>query len=64
LSPVANYNDSDWRRLEWGYYRLVEKVGSLIAQVLESVEKNRFDKNTLIVFSSDHGESLGAHEFN
>lgn len=64
LFPVGNYTNEDWRRLAWGYYRLVEKVDSLIGQVLASIKENGYDKNTLIVFTSDHGESLGAHEFN
>lgn len=64
LFPVGNYTNEDWRRLAWGYYRLIEKVDSLIGRVLISVKENGYDRNTLIVFTSDHGESLGAHEFN
>lgn len=64
MFPVAGYTEKDWRRLRWGYYRLLEKVDSLIGRVLASVKENGYDDNTLIVFTSDHGESLGAHEFN
>ena len=64
MFPVGNYTDEDWRRLSWGYYRLIEKVDSLIGRVLTSIKENGYDKNTLIVFTSDHGESLGAHGFN
>lgn len=64
MFPVGNYSEADWRRLRWGYYRLLEKVDSLIGRVLASVKQNGYNNNTLIVFTSDHGESLGAHEFN
>jgi arylsulfatase A-like enzyme len=64
LFPVGNYTDEEWRRLAWGYYRLIEKVDSLIGRVFTSIKENGYDKNTLIVFTSDHGESLGAHGFN
>jgi arylsulfatase A-like enzyme len=64
LFPVGNYSDEEWRRLAWGYYRLIEKVDSLIGSVLTSIKENGYNKNTLIVFTSDHGESLGAHGFN
>jgi choline-sulfatase len=64
MFPVAHYTNEDWRRLAWGYYRLIEKVDTLIGRVLSSIKENGYDDNTLIVFTSDHGESLGAHGFN
>lgn len=64
LFPVGDYNNEDWRRLAWGYYRLIERADSLIGKVLASVEENGLDQNTLILFTSDHGECLGAHGFN
>jgi choline-sulfatase len=64
MFPVGSYSEADWRRLRWGYYRLLEKVDSLIGRVLTSIKQNGYDSSTLIVFTSDHGESLGAHEFN
>lgn len=64
MFPVGKYSEADWRRLEWGYYRLVERVDSLIGRVLTSIKESGVEGNTLILFTSDHGESLGAHEFN
>ena len=64
LFPVGNYTVDDWRRLAWGYYRLIEKTDSIVGQILSSIKNNGFDKNTVVVFTSDHGESLGAHLFN
>ena len=35
------------------------EVDHNIGRILTSLEKNKLDKNTLIVFTSDHGELLG-----
>lgn len=63
LFPVGNYTQRDWRRLLWGYCRLVEKVDSLIGRVLTSIEANGLDSNTVILFTSDHGSCVGSHQF-
>ena len=34
-----------------------------IARVLEALDSSTFKSNTLIVFTSDHGESLGEHDY-
>jgi choline-sulfatase len=64
LFPVGNYDEDKWRRLSWGYYRLVEKVDALIGKVLEGLKESGQEENTLIVFTSDHGDCHGAHRFN
>lgn len=64
LFPVGNYTAQDWRRLAWGYYRLLEKTDSIVGGIMASISKSGYDKNTVIVFTSDHGESLGSHQFN
>ena len=61
---VGNYDEDKWRRLRWGYYRLVERVDALIGQVLDGLERSGQKDNTLVIFTSDHGESHGAHGFN
>jgi choline-sulfatase len=62
--PVGDYNEDKWRRLSWGYYRLVEKVDALIGKVLDGLKASGQLDNTLIVFTSDHGDCHGAHRFN
>jgi len=64
LFPVGDYDEDNWRRLNWGYYRLVEKVDALIGKVLEGLKNSGQLENTLIVFNSDHGDCHGAHRFN
>lgn len=62
--PVGNYDEDKWTRLSWGYYRLVEKVDALVAKVLTGLKDSGQYDNTLIVFTSDHGDCHGAHKFN
>jgi len=64
LFPVAKFTPDDWRRQRWGYYRMIEKVDAEIGKVLEALRKTGQEDNTLIVFTSDHGECAGAHRFN
>ena len=58
------HTPDDWRRQRWGYYRMIEKVDAEIGKVLEALRKTGQEDNTLIVFTSDHGECAGAHRFN
>lgn len=48
----------------WGYYRLIEKVDAEIGRVLAALRAADLEKNTLNVFTSDHGECAGAHGLN
>jgi choline-sulfatase len=55
------YTDNDWRRHRWAYARLTELVDKSVQTILESVRESGQEKNTLIIFSSDHGEMDAAH---
>ncbi len=56
-----NWNAEQWRLHRWAYSRLTEKVDSEIGQLLEALRDAGLDENTLVVFTSDHGEMAGAH---
>jgi len=43
------------------YYYLQQQVDGHVLAVYERLKRSRFFDNTLIVFTSDHGEMLGAH---
>jgi len=64
LFPVAKFTPEDWRRQRWGYFRMVEKVDGEMGRVLAALRQSGLEENTLIVFTSDHGECAGAHGFN
>jgi arylsulfatase A-like enzyme len=62
--PVGTFTEEKWRQYIWSYYRLIEKVDAEIGRVLQSLKETGKDKNTIIVFTSDHGDMQGAHLWN
>lgn len=55
------YTERDWRRHRWAYARLTELVDQQIGKVLSALEAGPHADNTLVVFTSDHGDMDGAH---
>ena len=55
------YTENDWRRHRWAYARLTEMADKSVQTILEAVKESGQEKNTLIIFSSDHGEMDAAH---
>ncbi len=62
--PVGDFDDDKWRQYIWAYYRLIEMVDGEIAKVLAAVRASGREEDTLIVFTSDHGDCHGAHKWN
>lgn len=57
-----NYFDDEKRRLgRIAYYALVSFVDSLVGEILAALERTGAAANTLVLFTSDHGEMLGEH---
>ncbi len=50
-----------WRRYLAHYYRLVEAADSHVGRILAALEQSGQADRTIIVFTSDHGEMIGAH---
>ncbi|MBC8229294.1 sulfatase-like hydrolase/transferase [bacterium] len=53
--------DEKWRMHRWAYCRLTEMVDAHIGKVLDAVRESGLEENTLIIFSSDHGDLDSAH---
>jgi len=62
--PTANYTVEDWRQYRHTYYRLVEKVDAEIGKILNTLDDLGMRKNTLIIFTSDHGDGNASHGWN
>lgn len=61
-SPVKDFPDYYWRKYRWTYGQLVSLVDSHIGHIMDALDRNpELKKNTIIVFTSDHGEMQGAH---
>ncbi|MEN9906907.1 MAG: hypothetical protein RLZZ540_48 [Bacteroidota bacterium] len=62
--PSVNYTPEKWRQYRWAYNRLVEKVDGYIEMVLASLKKYGIEKNTIIIFTADHGDGNAGHSWN
>src|SRR5262249_35637046 len=51
----------EYRRIKQRYLGLVTLVDQSIGAILECVERLGLNENTIVVHTSDHGDSLGAH---
>jgi arylsulfatase A-like enzyme len=54
-------SESDWRRVRANYYGLVTLVDQAIGRILAALEASGQADNTIVVYTSDHGDMLGDH---
>ncbi|MEZ6192113.1 MAG: sulfatase-like hydrolase/transferase [Phycisphaerales bacterium] len=55
-----SWDDNDWRTYIWMYYRYCEMVDVAIGRVLDALDASGEADNTLLVYTSDHGEGLAS----
>jgi arylsulfatase A-like enzyme len=55
------FDDSVLRAARHGYYAMVSEVDHHVGQILDTLDESGLKDNTIIVFTSDHGEFLGEH---
>lgn len=60
-SVFDNFPDYYWRKYRWIYSRLVNKVDGHIGKVLDAIDNWAQKNNTIVIFTSDHGEMQAAH---
>ena len=70
-SPYKNANGrlglreySDPEKVKYmisNYYGLVREIDDWVGEILATLDKHGLSENTLVIFTSDHGEMLGAH---
>lgn len=64
LYPSQDFRPDDWRRYRYAYYRLVEAVDAEIGKIIDEIDRQNLWENTVIIFTSDHGDGCGAHQWN
>lgn len=57
-----NWTEEQWRLHRWAYCRLTEMVDKEIGTVLDALRQAGLEDNTLVVFTSDHGDMDSAHK--
>jgi choline-sulfatase len=61
-SAKAPWSEQHWRYYLWCYYRQVEMVDTEIGRLLRTLDETGLADETVVIFTSDHGEGLGRHE--
>lgn len=57
----AGWSKLDWRYYIYSCYRMTEMVDAEVGRVLSALRSSPYAEDTLVIFSSDHGEGLGHH---
>lgn len=60
-SDLKAWSEQEWRRFLATYYLLIENTDWMIASLLATLREARLEDNTLVLFTADHGEQMGAH---
>jgi choline-sulfatase len=55
------YTDRQWRLHRWAYCRLTEVVDREIQTILDAIRESGAEEDTLVIFSSDHGDNDASH---
>jgi arylsulfatase len=58
---LGTLSDADWQRVVAHYLALVAHVDDCVGRILAALESAGRASDTLVVFTSDHGEYLGDH---
>lgn len=64
IHDLKRMKESDWKFYEQllrHYYALTSEIDHQIGRLLTYLKDNNLYDNTVIIFSADHGESLGIH---
>ncbi len=59
---VFGLNEDEWRRFISTYQLLIENTDRHIGQLMRSVKNKGISDNTIIIFTTDHGEMAGSHK--
>lgn len=57
-----NWGGEEWRLHRWAYAKLTEIVDKQIGRVLDALRQSGLEDNTIVVFTSDHGDMDSAHK--
>ena len=64
LQPFGINKFPDNQRRMWsGYLATVTDMDELVGRILDALKKLKLDKETTVIFTSDHGYLLGEHHF-
>lgn len=59
--PASDYDDDKLRGAIHGYYAMVSEVDHWVGRIVQALDESGLRDETIVVFTSDHGEWLGEH---
>lgn len=62
--PTLKWGETEWRQYRWAYCRLIEKMDREVGKVLSALDRSGYGTNTLVVYTSDHGDGNASHHWN
>jgi arylsulfatase A-like enzyme len=57
----THFSNKELRSVKHGYYAMITEVDYYVGRLMEKLKELGLDKDTIVVFTSDHGEYLGDH---
>ncbi len=63
VNLAEDFSPEMWRNYLYQYYRMTERVDREIGKIIMALEAKGLDQNTLIIFTSDHGDGGAAHHW-
>ncbi len=64
LVGLVPNEDARWQRLNNYYLNCIRDVDSHVVEILDELESLGMAENTIVIYTSDHGELAGAHGMN
>ncbi len=61
VSGYGGFDDDQWRYYLYNYYRQTEMLDADVGRIINALEDSGQADNTIIIFTSDHGEGAGRH---
>ena len=58
---LDGFTDDDWRRVKAYYYGMVSQIDTNVGRLMDTLRRQGQLENTVIAFTTDHGENLGDH---
>jgi arylsulfatase A-like enzyme len=62
MGDFAKYSREDLRRMRFGYHASIAFADREFGRVLQTLDELELTENTLVIFTSDHGDMLGDHQ--
>ncbi len=57
----AKTDDLTHRKITAAYYAMIEQVDTALGRMLDALKETAQDQDTIVIYTSDHGEMLGDH---